>query len=112
MDYQLYKYMNNDITIHRVVYWIYYERVEGICEQVVKYFFILLLNIYNEFADFITAGKIFHNLGALFRIEIYVSTTSPLVSDNRVFVRKIGGRVAGAQQAWRVASPYVRSKPS
>ena len=45
--------MNNDITIHRVVYWIYYERVEGICEQVVKYFFILLLNIYNEFADFI-----------------------------------------------------------
>ena len=56
--------MNNDITIHRVVYWIYYERVEGICEQAVKYFFILLLNIYNEFADFITAGKIFHNLGA------------------------------------------------
>ena len=33
MDYQLYTYMNNDITIHRVVYWIYYERVEGICEQ-------------------------------------------------------------------------------
>ena len=63
-----YIHMNNDITIHRVVYWIYYERVEGICEQVVKYFFILLLNIYNEFADFITAGKIFHNLGALFRI--------------------------------------------
>ena len=58
-----YIHMNNDITIHRVVYWIYYERVEGICEQVVKYFFILLLNIYNEFADFITAGKIFHNLG-------------------------------------------------
>ena len=56
--------MNNDITINRVVYWIYYERVEGISEQVVKYFFILLLNtcIYNEFADFITAGKIFHNL--------------------------------------------------
>ena len=26
---------------------------------------------------------------------IYVLTTSPLVSDNRVFVRKIGRRVAG-----------------
>ena len=65
-----YIHMNNNITIHRVVYWIYYERVEGICEQVVKYFFILLLNIYDELADFITAGKIFHNLGALFRIDV------------------------------------------
>ena len=44
-----YIHMNNDITIHRVVYWIYYEGVEGICEQVVKYFFILLLNIYVTF---------------------------------------------------------------
>ena len=49
MDYQLYIYMNNDITIYRVVYWIYYERVEGICEQVVKYFFILLLNILKRY---------------------------------------------------------------
>ena len=27
-------HMNNDITINRVAYQIYYERVEGICEQV------------------------------------------------------------------------------
>ena len=59
MDYQLYTYMNNDITIHRVVYWIYmyYERVEGICEQVVKYFFILLLNIYNELQILLQLAK-------------------------------------------------------
>ena len=62
--------MNKDITIYRVVYYIYYERVEGICEKVVKYFLILRLNIYTEFADLITAGKIFHNLGALFRIDV------------------------------------------
>ena len=48
----------------------YYERVQRICEQVVKYFLILHLDIYTEFADFITAGKIFHNLGALFRIDV------------------------------------------
>ena len=29
------------------------EWVNGICEQVVKYFLILRLNIYTEFADFI-----------------------------------------------------------
>ncbi len=41
----------------------------GIHEQM-KYFFIFRLNIYIEFAFFILFGKIFHNLGALFRIDV------------------------------------------
>ena len=43
--------------MYRAVYWSYYERVEGIYEDVVKYLFILLLNLYTEFADCDTGGK-------------------------------------------------------
>jgi hypothetical protein len=47
----------------------YYKGAERIREEM-KYFFILRLNIYIEFAVFISFGNKFHNLGALFRIDV------------------------------------------